>query len=356
MRRRIVLFGPTGRTGRVIAGELAGRSGLLLAGRDRVALEAMGQQLDLPVRLANTADLGGVLLPGDVLLSCVGPYDEVGRGVVATAIRCAATYIDVSGEPAFLRHLHHAAGPAAAAAGVTLVPSVGYEYLPGQLLAEQVVRRAGGAADRVEVAYLAEGGLDAASASGRRSLVRALTRPTTGFHRGRHRQEPVGARRGRFVADGRRWSTISLGGAEVWSVPARHPGVRSVDVHTGWFGGLGPLVGVATRAAGPARRIGVDRVLDAAVAVMGDGDPAGLSVGTSRFVARARGRDGLVIARAEAVGGNPIVLAGRLAAGVASAVADLDLRTLPVGVTDPVTVLGRRPLGELAEWAGLIQR
>ena len=80
----------------------------------------------------------------------------------------------------------------------------------------------------------------------------------------------------------------------------------------------------------------------------------GLAEGSSRFVARVRGQNGRVVAEREAAGGNPIVLAARLAAGVVQRLAEADLRDLPTGATDPVAVFGLSELAALAEWAGLV--
>lgn len=354
VRRRIVVLGATGLTGRLVAQELAGHDGVLLSARRPEALRALGEATDLDTRPCTLGGLAGILVPGDVLLSCVGPYDVVGLDVVRTAVAAGVTYLDVSGEPRFLARLHADVDEPARTAGVTVLPSVGYEFLPGMALAEEVVGAVGPAAHRLEVAYLADGGLEAGSASGRRSLMRALTRPTTAYLERRHRSEPVAARRSTFSAGGRRHPTVSLGGLETWAMPRRHPQLADVDVHTGWFGPLGPAVTVATRVSGPARLLAVDRLLDQALGLLGDGPADGLGEGISRFVARVRDRRGTLLARREAVAGNPIVLAARLAAGCADALAEADMRDLPVGVTDPVTVFGADRLRSITQWAGLV--
>ncbi len=339
----------------MVADELAGRRHVLLVSRRPGALSSVGESTDLPVRCADLDGLGGVLVPGDVVLSCVGPHDVVGDRVVDATVRAGATYLDVTGEPAFLSRLHADHGPRAAAAGTSLLPAVGYEYLPGLLLAELALRAAGTDARRVEVAYLVDGGLDAGSATARRSLVRALTRPTTTFRRGAHREESVAARRGEFRAGGQLHTTVSLGGLEVWALPTRYPELDRVDVHTGWFGAAAPMLQLGTLLAAPARMFGIDRMMDGAVAALGDGDVEGLSTGTSRFVVRVRDGHGELLAREEAVAGNAIVLAARLAAATADALADRPLADLPTGATDPVAALGLPEVSRLAEWAGLVR-
>lgn len=354
MQRRIVLVGSTGRTGRLVAAELEGRSPVLLVGRDTDALRSLAASTGHDWVAAGLSDLGGVLVPGDVVLTCAGPYDAIGDEVVRAAITVGATYLDVSGEPAFLARVYGEHASAAARAGVCLLPAVGYEYLPGHLVAGAALDVAGPSASRVEIAYLADGGLEAGSAGGRASLLRALGRPTVTYRGGHHVQERIGARTGTFTAGGRRRRTASLGGAEVWTLPRRQPRLRGVDVHTGWFGPASPAVGVAARLASVARTLGVDHIVDAGIGALGDGPEAALQQGTSRFVARVRDRHGTLLARREAVGGNPIMLAGRLAAATASRLAEIDLRELPPGASDPLSVLGSDGLERVSGWAGLV--
>jgi hypothetical protein len=357
VRRRIVVLGATGRTGRLVADELAGVGSVLLAGRDEVALAEVGERTGLPTALVDVTHpgvLAAVLHPGDVLLSLVGPYDLLGDAVVAAAIDANATYVDVAGEPAFLDRVYGVHGPAAALRGVALLPAAGLECLPGHLVAHEALLAVGDDAASVQVAYLTEGGLDSGGAAGRRSLVRAMSHPTTTYHRARLRQEHVGARRSSITAAGRRHHTLSIGGAEVWTLPAHHRSLVSVDVHTGWFGPLGPAVSLSTRFAWPFRAVGADRVVDQALRVIGDGPAGALDEGLSRVVARVRAADGTTVAGREAIGGNPVVLAARLAAAAADRLALADVRDLPTGATDPIAVFGREGLAELCSWAGVV--
>ncbi len=350
----MVVLGATGRTGRLIAEEMAGTDQVLLLGRDPMALGELGERLGLATAVTTLEGLGAHLQPGDVLLSAVGPYDLVGDAVVQSAMRAAVTYVDVAGEPAFLDRVYNQHGPEAAILGTTLLPGAGYEHIPGHLVAHEALRAVGDEGRSVEIAYLTDGGLEAGGAGGRRSLVRAMSRPTTTFHRGGLRQENVGARRSSFRAAEVRHHTLSIGGAEVWTLPLHHPRLTSVDVHTGWFGPLGPAVSLSTRFAMPFRVVGGDRVVDQALRVIGDGSSAALSEGTSRVVARVRAADGTVIARREAVGGNAIVVAARLAAATADRLALRDLRDLPTGATDPIAAFGAEGVADLCSWAGMV--
>ncbi len=339
----------------MVSRELAGEGRLLLVGRSPESLGALGRELDCPVQVARLEELGGVLEPGDVVVSTVGPYDLVGDQVVTAAIASACTYVDVTGEPRFLERIYDDHGPEAGRHGVMLLPAAGYEFVPGHLLAHRAATAARGDARTVEIAYLADGGLQAGSASGRRSLVRAMTRSTRTFRDGMVRREPVGERRSSFRTTAGRRSTVSIGGAEVWTLRQHFPELTAIDVHSGWFGPLGPAVTVGGQLTRPLRLVRGDWVLDRALALLGDGPEEGLAEGTSRFVARCRDERGRVITRREAVAGNAIVLAARLAAATADRLAQRDLRDLPTGATDPIGVFGIDGLAEICAWAGLVE-
>ena len=71
---------------------------------------------------------------GDVLISTVGPFVEVGR-----CRRCAprsppgCTYLDTTGEPEFIRRVFEEFGPPAARSGAALLTAMGYDFAPGAL-------------------------------------------------------------------------------------------------------------------------------------------------------------------------------------------------------------------------------
>ena len=348
------MLGATGQVGRLVADELAGSEQVLLLGRDPDVMHDLGDRTGLRGLAVPIDGLGGVLQPGDVLLSLVGPYDMLGDRVVEAAVAANVTYLDVAAEPTFLARVHERHGPAAALRGVTLLPGMGYESATGHLVAHEAVLPVGDAAVSVEVAYLTRLGLDPGGSGARRSLVRRMTQPTMTFHRGRMQSEHVGARRASFTAAGTRHQTVSLGGAEVWSLPRHHRSLSSVDVHTGWFGPLGAAVSLSSRFAGPFRAVGGDRLVDQALRVLGDGPTVLPSEGASRTVARVRSADGTTIARREAVGARPVSVTARVAAAAADRLALTVLRDLPVGATDPLAVFGRDGLAELCGWAGVV--
>src|SRR6185369_3153262 len=132
MGDRIVVFGATGYTGRLVTAELvAAGHRPVVAGRDRARVDALrARHGDLPGALADAADPDSVrrlVGPGDVLVATVGPFARFGRPAVDAAIEAGAHYLDSSGEADFLRQVYDDAGPRAERAGVVLLPASGFD-------------------------------------------------------------------------------------------------------------------------------------------------------------------------------------------------------------------------------------
>ncbi len=68
------------------------------------------------------------------VISCAGPFLEVGDPVVRAAIAAGVHYVDTTGEQPFIKRCLDVHGPAAEKAGVGLVSGMGFDYLPGDLL------------------------------------------------------------------------------------------------------------------------------------------------------------------------------------------------------------------------------
>ena len=163
MAGRIVLFGATGYTGGLAAAALVERGARpVLAARNRDRLEALetelGQGLETAVAdVARPQTIRELLEPGDVLLSTVGPFARFGAPAVEAAIDAGATYIDSTGEPAFIRDVFEAWGPRAERSGSALLTAMGYDWVPGNLAGALAVEEAGTAASRLEIGYFSSG-------------------------------------------------------------------------------------------------------------------------------------------------------------------------------------------------------
>lgn len=353
-------------TGRLIAEELTSTPLVLLTGSDEAALSQIERTTGLQTILCDADGLGAMLRDGDVLLSThTAAVNEC--TVLAVAVASNATYLGLAVDDGFLRHVFTTVHRQAALRRTTLLPSVGYRSLVGHMVADQALDAAGPEGRILEVAYLVLDGQGEHDGV-RRGLpglanlgaVATTLREAVGHrvttYRNRHLElEPVGTRMTTFVTGGRRHRTVSVGGAEIWTLPGLHPELHSVDVHSGSFGRIGPVVSLGQRLAWPIRTMGVDRLVEHAVrTVVGAPVAEPRERGALRVVARVADIDGQVVAQREAVGSTPRVVGARLAAACADAMARTDVRHLPVGATDPLSVFGREGLTAICNWAGVV--
>ncbi len=110
MAARIVLFGATGYTGRLVAEALVKRGARpLLAARNRSALEQLAGELGgLDTAVADVAQpqtVHALVERGDVLVSTVGPFLRFGGPALDGAVEKGALYLDSTGEPPFIREV-----------------------------------------------------------------------------------------------------------------------------------------------------------------------------------------------------------------------------------------------------------
>jgi len=124
----LVIVGATGATGSRVAA-LAHAAGItpVLAGRRLDALRRVLPGADCEIRTGSLepADLDRLCAGADVVVASVGPYTHHGSAVLEAAIRAGAHYVDFRGEPRWVARIADSYADQAAAAGSTLVPSVG---------------------------------------------------------------------------------------------------------------------------------------------------------------------------------------------------------------------------------------
>ena len=158
---RIAVYGATGFTGGLVAGELK-RLGLdfVLAGRDRRKLEALSNELGgVPYRAVSLDDPAGLreLLEGcSAVAACAGPFMLHGEPLVEAAVESGTHYLDTTGEQPFMQTVFERYGDRAVDAGVALVSGMGFDYAPGDLIAAQTAEGMG-PLEEIAVAYYVEG-------------------------------------------------------------------------------------------------------------------------------------------------------------------------------------------------------
>jgi short subunit dehydrogenase-like uncharacterized protein len=364
---RIVLFGATGYTGRLVAEALLARGAdPVLAARDRKRVEALAAELAAggPVPEVAVADVHrpetvrALVERGDVLVSTVGPFARWGAAAVEAAIGAGAHYLDSTGEPGFIRQVFESWGPRAAAAGSALVPAFGYDWVPGNLAGALALRAGGDAVTRLDIGYFVTGSAGPGSLSGGTlaSAAGVLGAPGYAWRGGRLVAEMPARHRRTYPVHGAPRSGLSVAGSEHLALPRLAPGLRDVHVHLGWFGPAArpvQLLAQLTRLPGLPRLVqGVGaRLLPGST---GGPDEAARRRSRTHVQAVASAADGAELARVALDGPNPYTLTGDLLAWAAVAARDGGLAG--VGALGPVQAFGLDELVAGAAAAGLRRR
>lgn len=134
----ILLFGATGYTGRLTAAALQ-RTGASFAvcGRNPAKLEAVSAVTGEPetrvAEVGDTRSLVAALEDCKVLITCVGPFVELGDTAVEAALSAGVHYIDSTGEGTFVRRLIESVDGKARDAGIAVAPALGFDEVPGDV-------------------------------------------------------------------------------------------------------------------------------------------------------------------------------------------------------------------------------
>jgi short subunit dehydrogenase-like uncharacterized protein len=141
----IVVYGASGFTGRLVAEYLAQRypGGDLkwaMAGRSLERLsevrEEIGASGSVPLLQADAANpdsLKAMLARTRAVLTTVGPYQLYGSELVAACAASGTDYVDLCGEPVWMRHMIDAHHAAAQESGARIVFSCGFDSIPFEL-------------------------------------------------------------------------------------------------------------------------------------------------------------------------------------------------------------------------------
>lgn len=253
MPGRIVLYGATGYTGELTARALVDRGAKpVLAGRsaeklDRLASDLGGGLETASADVADPASVRALVESGDVLITTVGPFTRFGEPAVEAAIEGGATYLDSTGEPAFIRRVFEQWGPRAERAEVSLLTAMGYDWVPGNLAGALALTAAGDAATKVRTAYFTTGPFGPSGGT-RASAAGALIEPGYAFRDGRIVTERGGKRVQSFDAAGKSRQAISAAASEHFTLPRSFPRLTEVDAYLGWFGSRSKAMSVGSAA------------------------------------------------------------------------------------------------------------
>ena len=163
----VVVYGATGFTGQLVAEYLAARYSdgdkikWAMAGRSAAKLanarDAIGAPKDTPLVEADAGDaiaLKTLVGKTKLILTTVGPYQLYGSELVAACATAGTDYLDLCGEPAWMRAMIDAHHATAQASGARIVFSCGFDSIPFELgvyfLQENAKREFGATVPRVK--------------------------------------------------------------------------------------------------------------------------------------------------------------------------------------------------------------
>jgi short subunit dehydrogenase-like uncharacterized protein len=163
----IVVYGATGFTGQLVAEYLAahykGDAALkwAMAGRSKDKLaavrDAIGAPADTPLLVADSSDvasLKAMVAQAKSVITTVGPYQLYGNELIAICAEAGTDYLDLCGEPVWMRQMIEKHEATAKASGARILFSCGFDSIPFELGAffvqEEAKRVFGTPASRVK--------------------------------------------------------------------------------------------------------------------------------------------------------------------------------------------------------------
>jgi short subunit dehydrogenase-like uncharacterized protein len=170
------LYGAYGYTGR-LAAELAAAKKLdvVLAGRNKDALAALGDRLSLPTRVVGLDDpkrLSEVLKDITCVVHMAGPFATTSPPMLNACLATQTNYIDITGEIEVFEAMWSREDEIKRA-GITVVPGAGFDVVPSDCLAGYVA----GKLERPVSLIIALRGLESASQGTLRTAIRQVSKP-----------------------------------------------------------------------------------------------------------------------------------------------------------------------------------
>src|ERR687892_945929 len=360
MAGRVILFGATGYTGRLVAEAMVERGMRpVLAARSREKLDALAAELGagLETTVADVSDppsVSALVERGDVLVTTVGPFARWGTPAGAAATTAGAHYLDSTGEAAFIREVFERYGPAAERSGCAMLTAFGYDWVPGNLAGGLALREAGDEAVRIDLGYFFTG--QARPSGGTQAtMATSLGKPGFAFRDGRVVTERMAKRVRSFPVRSKQRDAISVGSSEHFALPRIAPQLREVNAYLGWFGPLTrPMqvmsVGAGLPGASQLVKFAGEKLVKGST---GGPDAEARSKFGSHIVAIAYDGAGRELAEVHVAGGNAHTFTGRILAWGAERAAEGGLQG--TGALGPVDGFGLVALTDGCRWAGLEQ-
>ncbi len=186
----MIVYGASGYTGRLVAEYLAksGVKGWAMAGRDAAKLAEVrglvGAPEDTPLVVADASDpasLEAMVKRARVIITTVGPYQLYGSELVAACAAAGTDYVDLCGEPGWMRAMIDAHEATAKASGARIVFSCGFDSIPFDLgvwfMQQEAIRKFGKPAPRVKGRVRAmQGGFSGGTAASLKATLAAAAK------------------------------------------------------------------------------------------------------------------------------------------------------------------------------------
>jgi len=141
----VIILGATGFSGRLAAEYFSKRIdhdlAWAIAGRSEERLTAVRDQLGLEFRdieilvldVFDEDNLRDVVLKTKVILTAVGPYDELGEPLVRACAQLGTDYVDITGEPQFVNRMRERYQDDALQSGALIVHCCGFDSIPADV-------------------------------------------------------------------------------------------------------------------------------------------------------------------------------------------------------------------------------
>jgi len=172
--KTLLVYGALGYTGRMVADQakIAGID-VVIAGRDEQRLASLAQELDVPYRVFSLdGDLTSEHFAGiHTVLNCAGPFVHTAKPLIRACLAYGMHYLDITAEIGVYR-LAESLAAAASGAGVMVMPGVGWDVVPTDSLAMQVMDRVTDPVS-LRIALKVAGGMSRGSAVSASEIVSA---------------------------------------------------------------------------------------------------------------------------------------------------------------------------------------
>lgn len=141
----IIIYGATGYTGRLVADYIHKTYGdsdvrWAMAARSAEKLASVRDEMGLPADTnlvvadaGDSSSLAAMAARARCIITTVGPYTEYGEPLVKACIKAGTDYVDLCGEPLWMKAMIDAYGDAAKASGARIVFSCGFDSIPFDL-------------------------------------------------------------------------------------------------------------------------------------------------------------------------------------------------------------------------------